>query len=673
MTIPRWLQVIAFFLTLAASAAAIERLPVEDFARDASMRRARLSPDGRRVAFLREWNGRSTLHVADLESKQVSRLDMGEARTRNNAPKEVATFEWVGPERLVVTTAVWDALYGVIATNWNGTKPTPISGWELPRARLQNVESGIATFAAESFLREIVHIGHDASQSVVMLDRHDHGGGMRNHPDLVRVNTVTGRVSPELKNPSEVAQYGLDFDGVARFGILSHGDLAGVIYREGAKAPWQTILPLSRREGQMRTLGFDAANNRLIVGDLNAEKRWAIFPLDPQTKQLGEPLLSDAQYDMFSPRFVPSINGAGLAGPIVSRHRRKLVGIRYYEEAPRVKWLDADYTKYQAAVNRALPDTVNVLVDESLDGKKLLWLGFSDQDPGVFCVLDLEKKGFTPVGTVRPWIKPAQMAPMLAIKYPARDGLEVHGYLTVPVGHAPKGLPLVVMPHGGPWVRDVWGFDPLVQLLANRGYAVLQMNYRGSTGYGDELYQQARREIGGRIQDDIEDATRWAIAAGVADAQRIAIVGGSYGGYSALFALGRSPGLYRCGISAFGVTDWIAFLDDSDVAEYKSASRHWREQLGDPEKDRERLRAVSPVNFADRITAPVMIIQGRQDQRVPLDQAHRMIAALEKAGHPPESHLVAGMGHNFGDEKQRIENYTRIVTFLEKHLGPGLP
>lgn len=672
MNPPRWTRICLLVLVWNV-ALAIERLPIEDFAREAAVQKARLSPDGRRVAFVREWNGRSTLHIADLESKKVSRLELGEAAFRAQAQKEAASFEWVGPERLLVTTVVNDALYGLIATDWNGARPTPISGWELPKARLQSEGGGIATLTADSFLREIVHVAHDKDQNVLMLDRHEHGGGMRNRPDVVRVNTANGRISPVLKNPGEVAQYGFDYDGVARYGILSHGDLAGVIYRENEKAAWQTVMPLARREGQLRTLGFHAAANQLVVGDLNAQKRWSIFPLDPVTKALGEPMLSDPEYDMFSPRFTPTINGISLAGPVVSRHRRRMVGIRYYEEAPRVKWLDEDYAKYQAAADRTMPDAVNVLVNESLDGKRLLWLGFSDQDPGMFFMLDLEKKAVVPVGTVRPWIKPAQMAPMLSIKYAARDGLVIRGYLTVPVGHQPKGLPLVVMPHGGPWVRDVWGYNPLVQLLANRGYAVLQLNYRGSTGYGDELYQQARREIGGKIQDDIEDGTRWAIAAGVADPQRIAIMGGSYGGFSTLFALGHNPDLYRCGISSFGVTDWLAFLDDSDIAEYKSASRHWREQLGDPEKDRERLRTVSPVNFADKITAPVFIIQGRQDQRVPHDQAKRMIAALEKAGRAPETLIMSGMGHNYGNEKQRTEIYTRMVAFLEKHLGPGVP
>jgi dipeptidyl aminopeptidase/acylaminoacyl peptidase len=264
------------------------------------------------------------------------------------------------------------------------------------------------------------------------------------------------------------------------------------------------------------------------------------------------------------------------------------------------------------------------------------------------------------------------MAQMLSVKYAARDGLVIHGFLTVPVGHAPKGLPLVVMPHGGPWVRDVWEFNPLVQLLANRGYAVLQMNYRGSPGYGEELYQNAKRQIGGKIQDDIEDATRWAIAAGVADPKRIAIMGGSYGGYSTLFALGRSSELYRCGISFAGVTDWTAFLDKSDVADYKEATRFWREQLGDPDKDRELLRAASPVNFADKIVAPLLIIQGKEDRRVPPDQAKRMIAALEKAGRPPQALFLAEVGHNYGHEKKRTEIFAAIVGFLEKQLGPGV-
>jgi len=661
MNVPRSSVLLTLVFGLAAVFAA-ERTPIEDFAREPSTGRARLAPDGKRLSFLRQIGARTVFHIADLGSGKISTLELGDAPLLNEKGKEVATYTWVGNERLIITTAVADTLYGVLAVDWNGNNGRPISGYE---------DNKVSVNGKKFFAREIIHRFFDKDNTVLMLDRHD-GVGNPNRPDILRVNTATGLHRTVLKNPGEVARYGLDNDGVARLGILSHGELSGAIYRTDEKAEWQTILPLQRRTGQLHPLGLDGTRNRIFVSDLNAKRRWAVFAMDPLNGNLGDPLVSDDEYDIIPERFAPSMDGISLAGPIFSDARQSLIGIRYYTESPRVKWLDADYAKYQLAVDKALPNTVNLMVDQSRDGKRLLWFAFSDQDPGGYYLLDLEAKSFKPLGSRMPWIKPAQMAPMLAVKYAARDGLTIHGYLTVPPGHDPKNLPLVVLPHGGPWVRDMWGFNPLVQLIASRGYAVLQMNYRGSTGYGDELYQQARREIGGKIQDDIEDATRWALTVGLADPQRIAIVGGSYGGYSALYALGRNPELYRCGISLAGVTDWVAIYEDSDVAENKAAKKYWREQIGDPDKDMERLKSISPVNFADQITAPVLIIQGKKDQRVPQDQARRMIEALEKAGNKPATLFLNRAGHNLGNESERTDAYRQVVDFLEQHLGPGV-
>jgi len=662
MKIPRWI-VPALSAAWLVPAQAIERLPVEVFTKDALTSRAQLSPDGRRMAFLSGVQDRTMLHIADLETNKITRLDPGGALLADDKPKEVGAYTWVGNKRLLITTTVMDALYGVIAVDWDGNNGVPIGGYENNKISL----------GGQFFANEVVHRFFDKDDSVLMLDRHTAGVGNPNRPNILRFNTDSGLFKTVVKNPGEVAHWGFDFQGVARFGILSHGDLTGAVYRENEKAEWRTILPLKNRANQLKPAGFDAAGNRVLVTALSKDKRWTVFPLDPATGELGEPLLTDPVYDIVPNRGMPGIGGITLASTIFSPSKQGLVGLRYYTESLRVKWFDADYMKYQAAVDRAMPHTINVLVDQSRDGKQMLWAGMSDQNPGEYRLLDLEKKTFKSVGVARPWVDPAKMAPMLAIKYPARDGLVIHGYLTVPAGHEPKGLPLVVMPHGGPWARDVWGYDPLVQLLANRGYAVLQMNYRGSLGYGDELYQQAKREIGGKIQDDIEDATRWAIAAGIADPKRIGIYGMSYGGYSALFALGRSPDLYRCGISMAGVTDWPAIYEDSDVAENKAAKQYWREQIGDPAKDQINLKAISPAYFADKITAPVLILQGKEDQRVPPDQARRMIAALEKAGRAPESIFIPRIGHNYGQQKERTEIYKAIIAFLEKHLGPGVP
>jgi dipeptidyl aminopeptidase/acylaminoacyl peptidase len=200
------------------------------------------------------------------------------------------------------------------------------------------------------------------------------------------------------------------------------------------------------------------------------------------------------------------------------------------------------------------------------------------------------------------------------------------------------------------------------------------VNYRGSPGYGSEFSLKGTRQVGRAIQDDIEDATQWAIRTGLAAPGQIAIVGGSYGGYSTLFALGRTPSLYRCGVSIAGVTDWLAiFRRIEGEGEYRFARQHWVKEIGDPETDEDVLREISPVNFAARITAPLLIIQGKEDRTVPARQAKDMIAALEKAGRRPESYFVPGEGHGFRTTKARNEVYSRVVKFLETNLGPGVP
>lgn len=662
---PRCLLNGLFMLAVLPTALAIERLPVEDFAREPSTSRARLSPDGKRLAFLRDYDGKATIHFAEIDKGKVSRLDLGEAEVAQGAEKAVNEFTWVGNERLVISTVVWDnRLYGVTATNWDGSQNVPISGYE---------DNKVSINSRKQFAREVIHCFFDKDHTVLMLDRHEGGGGDSKHPDILQVDTMSGLAKRAVKNPGDVASWGLDFDGVARLGILSQGERSGAIYRENEQSPWRIVMPLQDRPGQMRPVGFDKTSGKLFVTALTPEKRWSVFQLDPATGTLGAPLVSDPEYDIVPEGFRPSVDGVPLAATLLSSKSKTMVGVRYFTETARVKWFDRDFAARQVAVDRALPDTVNILVGSSEDEKRFLWLAYSDRDPGSYYLMDQEARSLKALATRMNWIKPAQMAQMYGVKYTARDGLVVHGYLTVPAGHEMKNLPLVVMPHGGPWVRDVWTFDPLIQLLANRGYAVLQMNYRGSPGYGEELLRSARRQIGRKIQDDIEDATRWAIAAGVADPKRIAIMGSSYGGYSTLFGLGRNPDLYRCGISVAGVTDWPAIFDDRrGDPEYKAANRYWRREIGDPDKDSALLESISPVNFADKITAPVLIIQGKTDRTVPQDQANLMIAALTKAGRKPESLFLSNMGHTHGNEKQRTEIYKTIVAFLEKNLGPGV-
>jgi dipeptidyl aminopeptidase/acylaminoacyl peptidase len=273
---------------------------------------------------------------------------------------------------------------------------------------------------------------------------------------------------------------------------------------------------------------------------------------------------------------------------------------------------------------------------------------------------------------VAPWLPEDELAPMRPVQYTSRDGLVIHGYLTLPKGVEARNLPVVVNVHGGPWHRDVWGYNPEVQFLANRGYAVLQVNFRGSTGYGRAFWEASFREWGRKMQDDVTDGVQWLIAQGIADPARVAIYGGSYGGYATLAGLAYTPDLYAAGIDYVGVSNLLTFM--------KSIPPYWKpmlamlqEMVGDMEKDEAMLRAASPVFSADRIKAPLLIAQGAKDPRVVKSESDQMVEAMRKRGVEVEYLVKDNEGHGFHNEENRFEFYEAMERFLDRHLGPATP
>ncbi len=659
MKLYRWMATCA---ALGVALRAAEVIPVEDFARAPAYSSMQISPDGKHLAFFRENDGRQTLFFADLETMKFGHIDPGIVADLD-APREVDWFNWIGDRRVIYSASCWDHYYftGMWAADCDGTHIQPLSGYDANRTG-----GGLQS-------SRMIH-NFDDGENVLVLDQHS-DDTKNAFSDVVKLNTLTGGYKTVAKNPGNVVHWGVDHTGCVRLGITLADNLkAGCIYRDNEAASWQPLPPPDDARGEIRPLGFDYSNQKLYVAALSPKRRWSIYPFDLATGALGDAVIDDPDYDMAPiTGLIPPFDGMALARSIFSRQKQTLVGVYFLTDGPSKRWFDPDFAAYQSRLDAALPGTVNLITSMTRDESRLLVLAFSDRNPGKYYIFDATTGKLTPVVSRMDWIKPELMASMYPVKYRARDGQVIHGYFTLPPGRPHKNLPLVVMPHGGPWARDVWGFDPLVQLLANRGYAVLQMNYRGSPGYGEDFYKKARHEIGRGIQDDIEDGTRWAIAAGLADPRHIAIIGASYGGYSALFALGRNPDLYRCGISIAGVADWLALIKGRDDSETKFAYQYWVQQIGDPRNDEAFLKSISPVNFADKITAPLLLIQGKEDHIVPSGQARAMIDALEKAGHSPESLFVAYEGHGFSDEKDRIKEYKAIDDFLKKNLGPGAP
>lgn len=305
------------------------------------------------------------------------------------------------------------------------------------------------------------------------------------------------------------------------------------------------------------------------------------------------------------------------------------------------------------------------ITSASKDGRLQLVRTWSGSNPGDFFLYDTVAKKLEHLISRSEWIDPEKMASVEPFSFAARDGVQVHGYLTRPKG-VTQASSMVVMPHGGPFgIYDTWDYDRDAQMLAAAGYAVLQVNFRGSGNYGRAFQQAGARQWGGTMQDDVTDATRWAITQGHANAQKVCIYGASYGAYAALMGVAKEPTLYRCAAGYVGIYDLPIMYTAGDIQENKSGEMYLREWLG----DRASLTAISPVNLADRIKVPVFLAAGGKDERAPMQHSQRMEAALKKAGGSVESLYYPTEGHGFYTEPHQREYYSKLLAFLAQSLG----
>ncbi len=306
----------------------------------------------------------------------------------------------------------------------------------------------------------------------------------------------------------------------------------------------------------------------------------------------------------------------------------------------------------------------------SADGSKLVIRVASDRNSGEFYLYDRNSRKAQFLLSAADWLDPATMAEQRPVSFQSRDGRSLYGYITLPPRRDPKNLPLVVNPHGGPFgIEDEWGWDADSQMLANRGYAVLKVNFRGSGGYGGKYEDAAKRGWGTTMIDDITDGVRWSISQGLVDPARVCIFGGSYGGYASLMSAVREPDLYKCAIGYVGVYDLALWAEDTDVSEWGGGRRYINEFVG----DEKILQEQSPIAYLDRLKAPVFIVHGEDDRRVPFNQAKALRKALDKRKHPYEWMSKLKEGHGFANEENRVELYQRMLKFLEQNIGPGAP
>ncbi len=626
---------------LPGAAALAAPIPLEQFAAGPEMMAPSISPDGSQIAYLTTVNGERYL---------VTRLLQPGAKLR---------------PLLHTTTGSYDAISCTFKTNTRllcrlrGTEHD--FGTPYPASRMVVINSD------GSHMRVLFQSGVYASslvQNTQAQDRILHwlpddpehvlialADVNSVFPDVYTLNLESGALRVMVGRHEPVLDWLADRDGVVRFGYGYRQDDALYLGRNSAKDQWRTLEKFKRfEEAKFDPLAFGPLPNQLFVL-APQQKRQAVWQMD---------LNENSDYQLIFAR--PDVDVEDI---ITAPNDQHVIGFLYSDDKPHIEFVDPEAAAIDRAMDKAVPGTFHRIIDASRDGHMMLIFSTSDVEPGVYHALDLNKHVLTEIGRANTTLSHAPLAPMKPVVVPGPGGISIHGYLTVPPGATPgKAGPAVVFPHGGPNARDEWRYDPMVQLMANRGYTVLQLNYRGSTGYGSEWLKAAHQAWGTIMHDDITAGAHWLVSQGIADANRMCIVGWSYGGYAALIAAVKDPQLYKCAVSIAGVSDISQLARDEE--EFYGGREAARESTG---TDKAQLAAQSPVLHADQIKIPILLVHGDYDSTVRVSQSEAMAKALKQHGVPHELVVIKEGEHSLLRPQMRLTLYKKLEEFLGANLG----
>ncbi|PWB29271.1 S9 family peptidase [Stenotrophomonas sp. SPM] len=640
---------------LAAPANTPTAYSIEDFAKHASYSSARISPNGDYLAIsvdLGDQDVLTILRTSDLKVLKVNQLP---------DKKSVGSFYWISPERIMFNAVKKQGGYAQpfptgewFAVNADGSLARPVIFYGTRDATQRSKSVGNESYSLLDTLR-----GDD--QNVIMQVRYprsSEGAGTQ----VVSVDTISGRRSPLARAPKENCDIALDGAKEPRFAVCSSSrdesgeyDERSELYRRDGTA-W-TLINASKSDGQHLRVLRTSADGTVYAEQDDGKAPPAIGTLDTASgrfQKLFQDPVSEVSQMMWS------------------TDDKRLIGVVNQAGSPKVTLLDEDHPDaalYQSLAE-AFPGQMVQFSSSTEDGNRILLSVYSDTNPGELYLFDRKSGQARFLLQGRDWLDPKRMASVTPFTVKARDGQTLHGYLTIPQGAQGKRLPMIVNPHGGPiGPRDNWGFNSEAQLLASRGYAVLQVNFRGSGGYGKAFEEAGHRQWAEGIQNDILDATHWAIDQGVADKDRLCIYGGSFGGYSALMAPIREPGLFKCAFGYVGVYDVDMLFKKGDIPQRESGQRYLRRTHG---TDAAEWNKASPARRASEVKIPVFLAAGARDVRAVPEQTELMAKALTDAGNAPEGVIIqSGEMHGFYDVAARVNLYTKMLDFFNRHIGAG--
>ena len=611
-----------------ASVAPPPRIDMKDFFKNPEKSSFRISPDGQYLSYKAPWKNRMNIFVQKFGTAEAVQV------TRDTV-RDIGGYFWKG-DRVVYSRDInGDENFIVFSASIDGSD-----------AKALTPESGVRAGTLD-----VLH-NVPGMESKILIQMNQRNPQVF---DPYLCDIASGELKPLYDNSKENFEGWItDHNGVIRMTTKTDGTDQVFYYRATEQEPFAEYMRTSFKDS-WSPLFFTFDNANLYVShNLNGRDKNAVVEWDLAGKKETRLIHENKDNDVTSLSFSKKrqvLTMATWTGWKEERHILDPMTQSLYDKlAP--KFNGYDYWIYGENDN---------------EDKFMVWAG-SDRQPGKYYFYDATADKLEEMATLRPWIKEEHMAEMKPITYTSRDGLTIHGYLTLPVGREAKNLPVVINPHGGPWARDEWGFNPEIQLLANRGYAVLQMNFRGSTGYGREFWTKSFKQWGKTMQDDITDGVEWLKSQGIADPKRIAIYGGSYGGYATLAGITSTPDLYACAVDYVGVSNMFTFMQT--VPPYwEPFKKMMYEMVGDPKADSLLLREASPVFFVDRIKCPLFIAQGATDPRVNKDESDQVVAALKARGVEVQYLVKDNEGHGFRNEENRFEFYAAMDAFLAQHIG----
>ncbi|MCJ7557914.1 MAG: S9 family peptidase [Gammaproteobacteria bacterium] len=647
---PRFFNWVGLSLLLVFSAAKAEAPDIAYFSKPTEFMTVKISPDGKHLAVLTPMDGKNAIGILDTETlKPVYIVRFGE-------DKQVGEFDWANDERLIMSLQYFSARYEHpgsagewFATNLDGTKQRNIYGFRAggKPGKIKSAEPILGYGVLVDLLED--------DPKHILMSSTPFSKDMDRRPTLLRINIYTGKSSDEAIAPIPYSNFLTDHQGYARFvaGSTDEGNIE-IYYREDENGDWQLMSSGSAEGGYVLPLAF-VDEKKVYVQDNRDSSIAGVYILDPETR---------------TKELVYRNETADPANYWFSDNGRKLYALEVEPLIPTYVYLDTQSAevKLLRGLIAAFPGQQVRLESETRDSNLAVVRVFSDRNPGAFYLFNKSKKNLRHLVDARPWVDPEKSATIRPIEFTARDGMVIRGYLTLPPGKEARDLPLVVNPHGGPHgPRDWWGYNPETQFLASHGIAVLQVNFRGSGGYGRDFEKAGYRNWGSKIQYDIIDGTRNLVEQGIVNKDRICIYGGSFGGYSALQSSILAPDLFACAVGFAGVYDLKMMYELGDIPERESGITFLEKVIG---QDDENMTAFSPVHNVDKLKAPVLLIHGEEDPRAPIEQAEELRDALEKKGHPYEWVVIKDEGHGFYNEKNREDMYKVLLTFLDKHLMP---